>query len=475
MSTQPDTLARGPLRVSQDNPRYFCDPSGAVVYLAGSHTWANWIEHKTDPREPDFDFPGYLDFLVAHHHNFMRFWGWEHGRWATWDGTGRFFAYPLPYARTGPGTALDGLPKFDLSRFDEAYLTRLRTRCIAAGRRGIYVAVKFFDGFSVGFKGTERTDRWKPSRNPWQGHPFHRDNNINGIDGDPDRTGEGKAVHTLRIPAITRLQEAYIRKVVDTVNDLDNVLYEICNESDGTPEAVAWQYHLIRFVRAYEAGKAKQHPIGMTVPYPWGKNADLFASPADWVSPNHTDDEPYRTDPPAADGRKVVVADTDHLWGHGGNRQWVWKSFCRGHNLLLMDPWEPLKGSDLQDNNFRDHPVWEPVRRNIGYARLLASELDLRKMVPSGICSTTYCLAAHDEACVAYQPEPSLFTVDLTGWSGTYRVRWLDPNTGRAQDAGTTSGGGNRTFAPPSGSEAVLVLTQEARNRAGNFSARQAV
>ena len=31
--------------------------------------------------------------------------------------------------------------------------------------------------------------------------------------------------------AITALQEAYVRKVVDTVNDLDNVLYEISNES----------------------------------------------------------------------------------------------------------------------------------------------------------------------------------------------------------------------------------------------------
>ena len=30
---------------------------------------------------------------------------------------------------------------------------------------------------------------------------------------------------------MTRLQEAYRRQVVDTVNDLDNVLYEISNEN----------------------------------------------------------------------------------------------------------------------------------------------------------------------------------------------------------------------------------------------------
>ncbi len=361
--------ARGPLRVHPTNPRYFTDGSGRVVYLAGSHTWANWIEHKTSPADPDFDYAAFLDFLVAHNHNFMRLWGWEHARWATWDGTGRFFAYPLAYARTGPGVAMDGLPKFDLGRFDPAYFERLRDRTVAAGRRGIYAAVKLFDGFSLGFKTPATASPWVDERNPYRGHPFHAANNVNGIDGDPDRTDQGKAVHTLRIPAITRLQEAFVRKVVDTVNDLDNVLYEICNESDGTDDAVAWQYHFIRFLQHHQVGKPKQHPVGMTVPWPGGRNDTVFASPADWVSPNHTEQEAYKSDPPAADGRKVIVSDTDHLWGHGGEAAWVWKSFCRGLNVLLMDPWEPLAGSDLHTNNRRDHPTWEPVRRAMGHAR----------------------------------------------------------------------------------------------------------
>ena len=51
------------------------------------------------------------------------------------------------------------------------------------------------------------------------------------MDGDPRGTGDGAAgVQSLAIPAITALQEAYARKVVDTLNDLDNVLYEIGNE-----------------------------------------------------------------------------------------------------------------------------------------------------------------------------------------------------------------------------------------------------
>ena len=48
-----------------------------------------------------------------------------------------------------------------------------------------------------------------------------------GLNGD----GEGAEIHTLQVPPrITEFQHAYARKVVDTVNGLDNVLYEIGNE-----------------------------------------------------------------------------------------------------------------------------------------------------------------------------------------------------------------------------------------------------
>ena len=117
--------------------------------------------------------------------------------------------------------------------------------------------------------------------------------------------------------------------------------------------ATAWPYHMIHFVRKVERSQAKQHPVGMTHRIgPKQFNAELFDSPADWIWPAKEPQdrlypgtvylEDYQNDPPAADGRKVIVNDTDHLWGHGGNPHWVWKSFRRGHNTLFMDPWWPL-------------------------------------------------------------------------------------------------------------------------------------
>ena len=56
---------------------------------------------------------------------------------------------PLPYLRSGPGTALDGNPKFNLTEFNQDYFDRLRSRVIAAGECGIYVSVMLFQGWSI--------------------------------------------------------------------------------------------------------------------------------------------------------------------------------------------------------------------------------------------------------------------------------------------------------------------------------------
>ena len=41
--------------------------------------------------------------------------------------------------------------------------------------------------------------------------------------------------------------------------------------------------------------------------------------------------------PPANDGRKVVITDTDHYAPGQGDALWAWKSFLRGHHPILMD------------------------------------------------------------------------------------------------------------------------------------------
>jgi Family of unknown function (DUF6298) len=430
----------GPLRPHPDNPRYFTDGSGRAILLVGSHTWNNLQDMGESDPPPAFDWDAYLVFLGRYHHNFVRLWRWELTKWDTRaNGERRVHTCaPHPWARTGPGNALDGKPKFDLTRLDDAYFARLRSRVESAGKRGIYVSVMLFEGWGLQFV-----------ESALQAHPFHPANNINGINGDVNGNGKGLEIHELVGPQITAIQEAYVRKVIDTVNGFDNVLYEISNENH--PPSTEWQYHMIRFIHEYERSKPRQHPVGMTFQYQGGQNATLFESPADWVSPNP--DGGFRDDPPAADGSKVIINDTDHLWGIGGNQQWVWESFCRGMNPIFMDPYD---GTILGDR-FADQ--WEPVRRSLGHVRDLSQRLDLAHMLPSdALASTRYCLANPGREYLCYLPEGGEVTLDLSAVKANLSVAWINASAGEVAAGEPVRGGGRVTLKSPLAGDCAVHL-----------------
>ena len=444
--------ASGPLRVHPTNPRYFADAAGRAVYLVGSHTWANFQDIGFEGDKP-FDYDAYLAFMEQHQFNFMRLWTWEHAAWATWSPEKVIFG-PMPYRRPGPGLALDGKPKFDLDQFDEAYFDRMRARILKARDRGIYCAVMLFQAFSYA--------RPKPSRhtgNPYPGHYYNARNNVKNLESDKN----GDSVLDLDDPAVRARQEAYVRKVVDTVNDLDNVLYEVINEG-GTE---GWQFWVTRVVKDCEAAKPKRHPVGIT-----GQGAvklpAALAGPCDWVSPGNGDmpgvkfndfATKLRGDPPAWWEKKPSVHDTDHIWGHGIDSRWVWKSFVRGHNVLFMDPWGPLPGWFDPRRNVPDYPDYPPARAAMRRTAALARRLDLAAALPHGeLASSGFCLADRGKEYVVYLPTGDAARVDLSGAGGVFGVEWLNPVDGRPVPADRVEGGGWREFKSPLSGDVVLYL-----------------
>jgi len=435
--------AAGPLRISAVNPRYFADPSGRVVYLTGSHYWKNVQDDDATNPPTAFDNKAYLDFLQQHNHNFTRLWVWEQARWSDEVSYSHWFS-PTLYLRTGPGVGADGAPKFDITKLNPAYFARLRQRVIDAGARGIYVSVMLFDGWSL------ETKPGNAKANPWLAHPFNQANNINGINGDSNGDASGREVQTLSIPAVTALQETYVKAVVDAVNDQDNVIYEISNESD--PSGTSWQYHMINFVRSYESTRAKQHPIGMTVPFP-GSNTDVLNSPADWVSMNGD-----VANPAVADGRKVSLSDTDHLCGICGDISWVWKSLTQGHNPLLMDGYDNSPGVSDPAYNPADSK-WEAIRRNLGYARSYALRMDLAHALPRGdLASSNFCLAVVGSEYLVFLPTGGSVTVDLSAVNGTRAVEWFNPSTGETIQGQTATGGRSVALTAPFSGVAVVYI-----------------
>lgn len=432
----------GSLRVHPANPRYFTDDGQRGIYLTGSHTWHVLQDQGPGYPPQPFNYDGFITFLRTNHHNSFRMWTWEHSRWACWSASDQFWYRPSPYRRVeGHGVAQDGLPKFDLAQFEPEYFQRLSNRVAQAHSNGIYVAVMLFQGVSVEFK--------KPHyKLPWNGHPYHRSNNVNRIDADTNGDGQGYDFHEWPLaPGVWNLQRAYIRKVIDTVNGFDNVLYEVANECHTNSQP--WQCEVIKFIKNYEANsKPKQHPVGMTAEYPNGGTTDLFNSPADWISPSVADWD--KDAPPASTGRKVILADTDHLPGQPGDADFVWKAFTRGNHPIVMD--------DLAVTN----AARVSARQAMGVTRRLAERLNLAAMIPHGeLASSGYCLANPVKEYVVYLPAGDAVNVDLSGASGEFRVEWIHPVEDRVVASPSVSGGSSITLKPPQGGAAILHLNKK--------------
>ncbi len=493
--------ASGPLVVSKTNPRYFTIKSGEkakeqAIYITGSHIWNNLQDGMgpgTDCADTveQFDYDAYLNFLKEHGHNFIRLWRWEQFKSQAAGGSFHLCMTPQPWARTGPGSAKDGEPKFDLNSFDQSYFDRLRQRVIAAGNEDIYVAVMLFDGWAL---------HLSPAPDNVEGHPFYEDNNINGI-----RILSIVDYQVLPLDhRIQVIQEAYIQKVIDTVQELPNVLYEVANESSGGGsvdkqfaemlglgeppnwgDSTEWQYWVINFLKQYEQERGyEKHPIGMTMQFPVQEqtkvNDPLFNSPADWISPGYDDeiftsgrhpmapDSPpsrWYDNPPANDGKKIVITDTDHYAPGKGEALWAWKAFLRGHHPILMDfgiiggvnPSDPSAASP----GVPPYNASEPARYAMGDTLSYAQKMNLIDMQPrDDLSSTGYVLSNPGKEYLVLQPNATADPFTVTIEAGTYSVEWFNVN-GRETKKGekvAVKSSGDTSFTAPFADPAVLYL-----------------
>jgi hypothetical protein len=467
----------GPLTVSTKNPRYFAVDANVpgqerAVFLTGSHIWNNLQDGMGPGAECGanaevFDYDAYLDFLKERGHNFIRLWRWEQFRSLAADGAFHLCMAPQPWARTGPGFATDGKARFDLERLDNEFFDRLRDRVVAAGQAGLYVGVMLFDGWAL---------HLSPSPNHVEGHPFHADNNINSVS-----IASVKDYMAIPLdPQVRAVQEAYIRQVVDTLHDLPNVLWEVANEAPGggsvdkgfagmlgladVPDwgdSTEWQYWVIDVVKDHEKRQGyATHPVGMTMQFPvvdeTEVNDPLFNSRAEWISPGYDDKHfkggghpmapgasPSRwyDNPPAGDGRKVVISDTDHFAPGKGDALWAWKSFLRGHHTILMD-FGLIGGVNPPDKNAESPGVpsfasFEPARYAMGDTRRYAERVNLLEMTPRAeLGSTGYVLANPGQEYLVLQPSGESFDVKLR--AGTWAVEWYDVTSRETKTADVT-------------------------------------
>lgn len=159
--------------------------------------------------------------------------------------------YVAPYARTGPGWALDGEPKYNLDQWNPEFFVRLHDFMSLASDHGIIVEVTLFSNTYAD--------------HIWALQPLNTDNNLNDVEKI-----EWHEYLTCRRPKLLERQIAHVQKIVRELNCYDNFFFEICNEpggnfsADGAPgveEIDEWQNRIAEAVRETEADLTNKHMV----------------------------------------------------------------------------------------------------------------------------------------------------------------------------------------------------------------------
>jgi len=472
----------GPLKQSTVNSRYFVDPAGNAVFLSGSHTWDDFQDTDTSGSTPvAFDFNAYVTFLKQNQHNVTILWRKDLPEYCGWNVSGSTWKMtPWPWLRTGGSTgtqiASDGNLAFDLTQLNQTYFDRLRARVQQLQQNGIYAIVQLFDINQLTYV-----------RCSTDGYPFSGPNNINGVsDGYTSGTNNFTSYAMTTNNAISNFQDAYAKKVVDTVNDLPNVLYEV-SEEQVSEAMVWWAPHMMGLVQAYEGGgtfegttytaKPFQHPVGIGAMNFGDKNdPGLYASIATWIAPEISGTF-LPSNVPVNNLGKVVINDSDHALNYvaflnpDGSvqdqnlRGYIWENITSGAEaLILMDPYEIYWTGNLRNVSCLNpvntictggpDPKYNPFRQAMGFAQgYVNAKMDLLKATPQGsLSSTGFCLAdnaATGAEYLVYAPNGGTFTVNLSATTRTLNVEWFNPATGTTTSAAAITGGSTKSFTAP--------------------------
>ena len=237
-----------PLSLHPQNSHYFLFRGNPTILIGST-------EHYGALMNLDFDYVTYFNELAAWDLNVTRtFTGiyvepqgaFRIEKNSLAPANGRFIC---PWARSSEPGYANGGNKFDLTKWDDSYFSRLKDFMIQAGKRGIIVELDLFSNFYD-------TIQWKLS-------PLFLANNINGVGNIKD----WKEINSLRHPEIIKIQEEMVRKIVSELRDFDNLYYEVCNEPyfGDTTALRLWEAHMTNVLADAEKDFTYKHLISNNI------------------------------------------------------------------------------------------------------------------------------------------------------------------------------------------------------------------
>lgn len=342
--TPPVPPGPGILRVSTSNPHYFENPAGDIVYLTGAYSW-NFASTM-----PDAEVTAYLNYVVAHNHNYIRV----------------------------PSQDYDG------SAQSTTYFTVLASRINQAASLGIYVGVNIFPSLTT----------VAPFNNLAFDEAYTR-SLVQAVGASPNVLYEvGNELETQALDGGTL--GFFVNRIVDVINDEQAI-------RGFTPRRMV-------SISDFRATGATYGANPAVVTFMLGSHADFvqigFSQSHTGVCTILPDYGGQKVSMPDSDHIKPYNCDYPWVWKmlmRGGN-----PTLLEG-NAFFPDHSEPDNPSDTVGA-----AMTYEARIRMGDTRTYATKLHLNQAVPHPeLTSTGFALAWPGQEYLVYQPSTGSFTVTL--------------------------------------------------------------
>ena len=438
-----------PLALHRDNPHYFLF-RGKPAVLVGS------TEHYGAVLNLDFDYTKYLDALQAAGLNLTRTFT---GAYVEPEGAFKIDKNTLapaanrlicPWARSGEPGYIHGGNKFDLTKWDAAYFSRLKDFMTAADKRGVVVEMNLF------------TPMYEQPQ--WDYSPMNARNNVNGI----GKVGKHEVYTLDKEPALLALQIEMTRKLVTELNSFDNLYFEVMNEPYFGGVTQPWHDRIAQTIAETEKALPKKHLISWNVANGAKKvtqpHAAIsifnfhYASPPDAIAQNYglnlpigenetgfkgTEDEHYRME-----AWEFMLAG-GALFNH------LDYSFCVGHEDGSFAVKHPTPGGG-----------GATLRKSFAFLRTFLERFDLAKMRPvpelirKGAPEHWRALGDGATRFAVYAKGAAPAQIEFALPNGRWQQRWFDVTTGMLLHEDTVAVADGRAVLklPECCSEVVLDL-----------------
>ena len=412
-----------PIALNLQNPHYFTYKNKPTVLITSG-------EHYGAVLNLDFDFEKYITTLHKDGLNLTRLF------------TGALYVEPTgafnierntlaplplkfisPYARSKqPGYINDG-NKFDLTKWDAAYFSRLKKFISIANDNNVIVELTLFCPF---YDSTQ----WKLS-------PLNDSNNINHIVTDI----KSNEVYTIssKTAAINALQAKFVSKVVTELNGFDNLMYEITNEPYFGGITLEWQHFIAKVIDSTEKHLSKKHLITQNI----ANDSALISKPDSLVSVFNfhyawpvTVAENYHLD-------KVIGCNET---GFKGTSDSIYRLQARQFMLAgggLFNNLDYSFVAGFEDGNFKyhkDQPGGGSValRNQLSILKNFIATLNFIHMQPDSSVikdasskeASIKILSNNGKEYAAHIKGGNNLQLQLALPSNTYKVMWIDPLSG---------------------------------------------